>query len=110
MSSAALLTAALALAECTNASPVNRAKDAFSIQQVKRGVHLRNGPGQIAQTLQKFGKNVPENIQIAADNHVAASGSVPAEPNDVYDSAYVCPVVIGNTTFQLDFDTGSADL
>jgi aspergillopepsin I len=37
------------------------------------------------------------------------TGTVAASP-DQYDAEYLCPVTIGSTTLNLDFDTGSADL
>ena len=112
MPSTFLFTAALALAGVLKASPIYKRDDGdtFSIEQVQAAVQLKNGPGQVAQTLQKYGQDVPENIQVAANNRAASSGSDVANPSDQYDSAYVCPVVIGGTTLQLDFDTGSSDL
>ncbi|KAJ8117162.1 hypothetical protein OPT61_g1587 [Boeremia exigua] len=115
MPSFTYLTAALALASAVAATPVQK-RDAFSVQQVKHNIHLKNGPGQVAKTLRKYGKVVPQHIQAAADaraNTIAAlatSGSEPANPSDEYDSSYLSPVTIGSTTVNLDFDTGSADL
>lgn len=112
MSSPTLLTSilALALASFVHASPIQRREDSFSIQQVQDAIRLKNGPADMVKTLQKFGQDVPEHIQAAADNRAATAGSVPANPTDQYDSAYVCSVVVGNTTLRLDFDTGSSDL
>lgn len=114
MPSFTYLTAALALTSTIAATPVQK-RDAFSVEQVKHSVHLKNGPAQVAKTLRKYGKVVPEHIQAAADARAntvtaAATGSEPANPSDEYDSSYLSPVTIGSTTVNLDFDTGSADL
>ncbi|KAH6644538.1 aspartic peptidase domain-containing protein [Boeremia exigua] len=114
MPSFTYLTAALALTSAVAANPVQK-RDAFSLQQVKHNIHLKNGPGQIAKTLRKYGKAVPEHIQAAADTRAnavtaLASGTEPANPSDDYDSSYLSPVTIGTTTVNLDFDTGSSDL
>ena len=66
MPSFTYLTAALALTSAVAATPVQK-RDAFSVEQVKHNVHLKNGPGQIAKTMRKYGKVVPEHIQSAAD-------------------------------------------
>ena len=112
MSPTTFFTVALALAGVLDASPIQKRDggDTFSVEQVHVAYKLKNGPGQIAQTLQKYGQEVPENIQVAANILAASTGTEPANPSDQYDSAYVCPVVVGNTTLQLDFDTGSSDL
>jgi aspergillopepsin I len=92
--------------------------NSFSVEQVPRSTYLKNGPEQKIKALRKHGKAVPQSLVEAAQNRAsntvvaaaAASGSVPAAPNDAYDSAYLSPVTIGSTTVHLDFDTGSADL
>ncbi|KAJ4309739.1 Aspartic protease snp2 [Neodidymelliopsis sp. IMI 364377] len=115
MPSFTYLTAALALTGAVVATPVQK-RDAFSVEQVKHNIYLKNGPGQVAKTLRKYGKVVPQHIQAAADNRantvtaLATTGSEPANPSDDYDSSYLSPVTIGTTTVNLDFDTGSADL
>ncbi|PSN75003.1 aspartic protease PEP1 [Corynespora cassiicola Philippines] len=121
MPSYTLLTAAVALAGAAVASPVDiRKRETFSISQVARKTYLKNGPEQVAKTLRKFGKPVPDHILAAATNRAAAAdlatissddnSSVPAVPGDEYDTLYLSPVTIGNTTVHLDFDTGSGDL
>lgn len=119
MPSFASLTAALALAGAAVATPVELHKrKGFSITQVERDVFVRNGPLSVAKTLRKYGKPVPDHILKAAaigpsadDVSIAAdNGSAPAVPGDQYDSLYLTPVTIGDTTVHLDFDTGSGDL
>ena len=109
MPSLASITAALAFFGVVGASPVELQKrKAFSIDQVERATYIKNGPKQVAKTLRKFGKTVPENIVRAAA--AGPNGSAAAVPGDAYDSLYLSPVTIGDTTVHLDFDTGSADL
>jgi len=118
MPSFAHLTAALALASTVVATPVLHKGNSFSVEQVPRSTYLKNGPEQKIKALRKHGKAVPQSLVEATQNRAsntvvaaaAASGSVPAAPNDAYDSAYLSPVTIGSTTVHLDFDTGSADL
>ncbi|KAH7066915.1 aspartic peptidase domain-containing protein [Paraphoma chrysanthemicola] len=110
------LTAALALTTSVFATPVQIEKrKAFTVEQVQRGLYHKNGPEQIAKTLRKFGKVVPDHILAAVENTkavqaAAVSGTVPAVPGDSYDSSYLSPVTVGSTTLHLDFDTGSSDL
>lgn len=66
MPSFTYLTAALALTSAVVATPVQK-RDTFSVEQVKHSVHLKNGPAQVAKTLRKYGKVVPQHIQAAAD-------------------------------------------
>jgi aspergillopepsin I len=72
MPSFTYLTAALALTGAVVATPVQK-RDAFSVEQVKHNIHLKNGPGQVAKTLRKYGKVVPQHIQAAADNRANVS-------------------------------------
>ncbi|KAF2683636.1 acid protease [Lentithecium fluviatile CBS 122367] len=110
-------TAALALTGAAIANPISLHKRSFSVEQVERTTFIKNGPAQVIKTLRKFGKTVPEHIQKAADigpsgevSTLGENGSAPAVPGDAYDSLYLSPVTLGNTTVQLDFDTGSSDL
>lgn len=115
------LTTALALTGAVIATPVQLEKrKAFTVQQVERSQYLKIGPEQMAKTLRKFGKTVPQLLIAAIDNYGSSnveadavgddSGSAPAVPGDQYDSLYLSPVTIGNSNVHLDFDTGSADL
>lgn len=111
------LTAALAFASTAIATPVQIDKrSTFSVQQVERTTYLKNGPEQKVKALRKYGKAVPQSLLDAAENRAnvfsvtAVNGSAPAVPGDEYDSLYLSPVTVGDTTVQLDFDTGSSDL
>jgi hypothetical protein len=114
------LTTALALTSAVIANPVQLAKrKEFTVQQVERSQYLKIGPEQMAKTLRKFGKPVPQNLLAAIDNYSSTfettsvgndSGTAPAVPGDQYDSSYLSPVTVGNSNVHLDFDTGSADL
>ncbi len=117
MPSFAHLTAVLALTGTALSTPVQFGKrSGFTIQQVENEKVLRNGPAQIVKTLRKYGMPVPLELldAAAARTQVAASsgqnGSETATPSDQYDSSYLCPVTVGSSQVQLDFDTGSADL
>ncbi|OJD34574.1 aspartic endopeptidase pep1 [Diplodia corticola] len=106
------VTALAALCSTTLASPVARAslekRDAFSFNQVLKGTYKKNGPVQVARVYNKYKGTAPADVQSAAA--AAVTGTVAATPEDEYDSLYLCPVTVGDTELQLDFDTGSADL
>jgi hypothetical protein len=113
------ITAALALSGAVVATPVQLEKrKAFSVGQVERSTYLKIGPEQMAKTLRKYGKAVPQTLLDAAANYAsvteaaaaAESGTAPAVPGDQYDSLYLSPVTVGSSTLHLDFDTGSSDL
>lgn len=63
-----------------------------------------NLPGIYAGVYTKFGASVPADLKSAADN-----GTAVAKPEED-DKEYLTPVKIGDTTLNLDIDTGSADL
>jgi hypothetical protein len=65
MPSFTFLTVALALTGTAIANPIQK-RDTFSIQQVEHSKFLKNGPGEIARTMRKYGKAVPEHIEVAA--------------------------------------------
>ncbi|KIW03892.1 hypothetical protein, variant 2 [Verruconis gallopava] len=77
---------------------------AFRVEQVQGSTVLKNGAAAIQKAYVKYNKQTPANVAKAA-----ASGTVTANPEQ-YDSEYLCPVTVGSTTLNLDFDTGSADL
>lgn len=99
----------VALLGVAQASPVElTGRSTFSIEQVEHGKFIRNGAIAMAKTFQKYGKPVPSHVAAAAA--AAQTGEVTATPEDAYDSEYLCPVSVGGTIMELDFDTGSADL
>ena len=111
MHSIATIAIALALGGAAIANPIDLRKRKFSVHQQEKYpgvVFARNGAQSRVNTLRKFGKAVPSNVLAAAA--AGPTGSAPAVPGDAYDSLYLSPATIGNTTVQLDFDTGSADL
>jgi hypothetical protein len=109
MPSIAALTAVLAFVGAVAATPIELQKrKAFSVHQELRSTFAKNGALSKVQTFRKYNKAVPANVLAAAA--AGPTGTAPAVPSDEYDSSYLSPVTIGNTTLQLDFDTGSADL
>lgn len=119
MPSLAILILALASSSAVIASPVGvQKRAAFTVEQVQRGTYIKVGAEAMIKALHKYGKPIPQELKDAAANfHAkyassaeASSGSVSAVPSDNIDSSYLCPVTVGGTTLNLDFDTGSADL
>jgi aspergillopepsin I len=94
---------ALAIVSLASATPIRRAKQAFTVHEDVAKPFIP-GPVQLLKTYQKFGVATPPDVLAAA-----ADGSVTATPEQ-YDAEYLCPVTIGGQTLNLDFDTGSADL
>ncbi|KAI1869192.1 uncharacterized protein JN550_005822 [Neoarthrinium moseri] len=122
MVSAMLLTAGLAAgalaAPATNV-PGHR-KAGFTVPQVRAVGHVRHGPTQMAKTLLKFGKTVPDELtatikawKISRREEMMkrSQGSAITTPEQ-YDTEYLTPVQIGTPaqTLNLDFDSGSSDL
>lgn len=108
LTSAALVaTASLSLA--APAAIIGRTT--FEVNQIAHGTYFKNGPQQMKQTYEKFarvGAVAPSNV-LAAAAAAQQTGSVAADPQQ-YDQAYLCPVTVGDSTLNLDFDTGSSDL
>lgn len=104
------MTALLAFLGAVQASPIDllEKRKTFSVVQVEKGKYYKNGAIAIAKTFQKYNKEVPAVVAAAAA--AAATGEVSATSDDAYDSEYLCPVSVGGTTMELNFDTGSADL
>lgn len=79
-------------------------KKKYQIKQVAHTKTVLKHPAfELKRALTKYGVAVPPHVD------AAASGTVVASPES-YDKAYLSPVTVGGTTFQLDLDTGSADL
>jgi hypothetical protein len=94
---------ALAIVSLAAATPIRRAKQAFTVHE-DVAKPFTPGPVQMWKTYQKYGVAPPPDVSAAATD-----STVTATPEQ-YDSEYLCPVTIGGQTLNLDFDTGSADL
>ncbi|KAF2864306.1 aspartyl protease [Piedraia hortae CBS 480.64] len=84
----------------------------ISLRQVEYGQRLRNGPAEVLRTYNKYawfgssGKR-PYLVQRVAETW--ANASVEARPED-YETSYTCTITIGQDSFDMNIDTGSADL
>ncbi|KAK4506051.1 hypothetical protein PRZ48_004016 [Zasmidium cellare] len=106
-------TALLATATLSIAAPAADVvgRKTFQVAQVAHGTVRKNGPIQMLKTYEKYAKvgaQAPPSV-VQAARAAQQSGSVAANPEE-NDQAYLCPVNVGGTTLNLDFDTGSADL
>lgn len=109
LASAALVASATLSIAAPAADVVGR--KTFQVAQVAHGTVRKNGPIQMMKTYEKYarvGAQAPPSV-VQAAAAAAQSGSVAANP-EAQDQAYLCPVNVGGTTLNLDFDTGSADL
>lgn len=95
---------ALAIFSFVTGKPIPYLRTGLTVHQSVAKPY-RVGAVLLEQTYQKYGAAVPAVIAAAS----ASSGSTAATPEE-FDAEYLCPVTIGGQTFQLDFDTGSADL
>ena len=102
------LSVASALVSVVAAVPVDleRRGASFRLDQTVQKPFILSGPSSMARTYAKFNKAIPAVIAAAAANN---DGTVTASPEE-YDAEYLCPVSVGGTTLNLDFDTGSSDL
>lgn len=92
------------LASIAAAVPTQPGK--YSIEQVARpATKASNFASKYSKVLQKYRVDVPTHVRAAA----VASGVATTTPEQ-QDTEYLTPVKIGDTTLELDFDTGSADL
>ena len=103
-----VLGVASALVSSISAVPleVEKRGASFRLDQTVAKAFILSGPSAMAKTYAKFGKPVPDVIAAAAANN---DGTVAANPEQ-YDSEYLCPVTVGGSSLNLDFDTGSSDL
>lgn len=101
-----------AIARIGAASPVDIVgRSTFSVQQVPvNATSIKKAPvHQLLAVYNKYAKAgavAPSAVVAAAS---AQTGTVVASPTSD-DSEYLCPVKVGSSTLNLDFDTGSADL
>lgn len=105
--------ALLACATLSLAAPADVLKrSTFTVEQVAApNKVVKNGALSMMKTYNKYAKIgavAPESVKTAAMAAVQ-SGAVTANP-EAQDESYLCPVNVGGTTLNLDFDTGSADL
>ena len=100
--------AASALISLVSAVPLDLEKRgaSFKLDQTVQKPFILSGPSAMAKTYAKYGQPVPAVIAAAAASN---DGTVTADPEE-YDAEYLCPVSVGGTTLNLDFDTGSSDL
>lgn len=107
----AALVASATLSVAAPAELVSRST--FQVKQVAAGKTYKSGPLQLMKAYNKYastGAQAPAHVVSAAAAAAAVqSGTVSASPEQ-YDESYLCPVTVGGTTLNLDFDTGSADL
>jgi aspergillopepsin I len=98
---------ALALSGAVAAAPTKTTGTKFSIDQV--AVKKPHVPPVVhyARALAKFKSEIPAHVASAAAS--AQSGSATNTPENG-DEEYVVSVGVGDSTVNLDFDTGSADL
>ncbi|KAG2171163.1 hypothetical protein JADG_010902 [Aureobasidium aubasidani] len=104
------LAALAAVAAVAVASPIEpRANIKFSVPQVSTGnTKVAAPPLALSKAIHKYNGTPPTVVQAAAAA-AQQSGSVTANSYNG-DSEYLCPVSVGGTTLNLDFDTGSSDL
>ncbi|OKL56825.1 Aspartic protease pep1 [Talaromyces atroroseus] len=98
---------ALALSALAAAAPAPTKTTQFSINQVAVKKPAVHPAAKYAKALAKYGATVPDYVASAAAS--SQSGSATNTPIDG-DEEYVTPVTAGDSTLNLDFDTGSADL
>lgn len=98
--------AASAVLTLVSATPIEKRKQAFRLDQTVEKPFILSGPAALAHTYSKYGKAVPPVIAVAAANN---DETLVANPEQ-FDSEYLSPVTIGGQTLNLDFDTGSSDL
>lgn len=92
------------------ASPVEKRDNIkFTVPQVATGnTNVAAPPIALSRAIKKFGGTPPTQVEAAAAA-AQQSGTVTATSYNG-DSEYLCPVSVGGTTLNLDFDTGSSDL
>jgi hypothetical protein len=105
------IAALAAIAAVAVASPVQppQSNVKFSVPQVATGnTKIAAPPVALLKAYTKYRATPPTVVEQAAAA-AQQSGSVTANSYNG-DSEYLCPVSVGGTTLNLDFDTGSSDL
>jgi hypothetical protein len=112
-SSSVLLSLLLAVASPAFSSPAAIPKRTFSIQQRSTGDNLEDGAYALRKAYLKHGMPLPAGLVKRQfpppPSRVEGTTTVEAI-SEFNDLEYLTPVEIGDTTMQLDFDTGSSDL
>lgn len=93
----------LAVVSFALATPIWRANQTFTIYEAVPKPFVP-GPVLLLETYRKYGVIPPPAVLAAA-----ADSSITATPSE-YDLNYLCPVIIGGQTLNLDLDTLSPDL
>jgi aspergillopepsin I len=101
------VVSALALSALAAAAPAPSKTTSFSINQVAIKKPAVHPAAKYAKALAKFGAAVPAHVAAAAAS--SQSGSATNNPT-ADDEEYVTPITAGDSTLNLDFDTGSSDL
>ncbi|KAI5304225.1 Type I transmembrane sorting receptor [Ascosphaera pollenicola] len=106
------LVSALTLsAAMTNAASIPRSKTSFSVQQIPVLRNATRALDHYSTALKKHGGRLPSSSTELAQASPSPTGEGTAKATPVgTDTAYVIPVTVGDTTMNLDLDTGSADL
>lgn len=86
------------------AAPHSKPRLGFTLQQEAVPAKSINIPAMYAHSLAKFGASIPPHVKSAAE-----SGQVTTNPT-AEDEEYITKVTVGQSTLNLDFDTGSSDL
>ncbi|KAK7635556.1 secreted aspartic proteinase precursor [Phyllosticta citricarpa] len=92
----------------------------FTLTQETHGLQLRSGPIEYYNLFYRYGVEPPAlvaagaAIASAAPTILATTGLVVGQANSYpvnsYDTAYMIPLLIGNSNLWINVDTGSADL
>lgn len=102
-----------ACASCIAAVPVTKSTDGFSIPIVHTPLEIRDPLAAMFKIYQRYGEGLelPEELLPYAEqqNQKRDVSTVVAKPT-ARDVEYWCPVLIGDDTLQLNFDTGSSTL
>ncbi|KAF2853807.1 acid protease [Plenodomus tracheiphilus IPT5] len=118
MLSLAQITAIIAFSSAVIAAPVAE-HTTFSMEQLPRSKHIKNGPQQMIQYMRTYGLDVSPELSAAAEKQASKAapltargikGSVRTFAVDEYTSEYVSPLVIGGKTIHVSLGTAASDV